>query len=70
MSVYLQFDSSARSDAYIQTDLGAGQVWVPNDNYPNSPVPPFNLYQHNRNLIQTPSRYRVFYRELNDANNV
>lgn len=70
MSVYLQFDSSARSDPYIQTDLGAGPVWVPNDNYPNAAVPPFNEYQANRNLIQTPTNYRVFYRELNDANNI
>jgi hypothetical protein len=71
MSVYLQFESSARSDAYIIRDLGAGPVWVPNDNYvnaapPASPAP----YQLNENLVQTPSRYRVFYRELNDANNV
>lgn len=64
MSSYLQFDSSARSNPFIITDLGAGQVWVPNDNYP-----PTN-YQHNKNLIQTPTNYRVFYRELNDANNI
>ncbi len=70
MSVYLQFDSSARSNPFIQTDLGAGSVWVPNDNYPNTAVPPFKVYQNNRDLIQTPTNYRVFYRELNDANNI
>ena len=36
MSVYLQFDSSSRSNAYITKDLGAGVVWVPNDNYDNA----------------------------------
>lgn len=65
MSVYLQFDSLARSDAFIQKDLGAGEVWVPNDNYPNSG----SVYQTSANLIQTPSNYRVFYKELNSPNN-
>jgi len=69
MSVYLQFDSSARSQAYIQKDLGAGVVWVPNDNYPNAATPPFNLYEPNTDLVQTPSRYRVFYGEINNTNN-
>ena len=70
MSVYLQFDSTARTEPFIQTDLGAGTVWVPNDNYPNAAVPPFNVYQKNKNLIQTSTNYRVFYKDLNDANNV
>ncbi len=70
MSVYLQFDSLARSDPYIIRDLGLGPVFVPNDNYPNAAVPPFNVYQANKNLVQSPSKYRVFYRELNDANNI
>nr|QBK87182.1 MAG: hypothetical protein LCMAC201_00840 [Marseillevirus LCMAC201] len=71
MSVYLQFDSSARSDPYIERNLGAGLVWVPNDKYPNDPPPAApDAYQLDKNLIQTPSNYRVFYRELNDANNV
>lgn len=70
MSVYLQFDSLARSNAFIQKDLGAGLVWVPNDNYANAPAVPFNRYQTNNNLVQAPSRYRVFYREIYDANNV
>jgi hypothetical protein len=68
MSVYLQFDSSARTDPFIETNLGNSMVWVPNDNYPNAV--PFNVYQANRDLIQTPTNYRVFYRELNDANNI
>nr|QBK87707.1 MAG: hypothetical protein LCMAC202_00430 [Marseillevirus LCMAC202] len=71
MSVYLQFDSSARSNPYIKRDLGAGVVFVPNDNYPNNPAPASpEAYQLNKNLVQTPTNYRVFYRELNDANNV
>jgi hypothetical protein len=70
MSVYLQFDSTDRSDPYIQRDLGAGLVWVPNDRYPNTAAPPFNFYQTSSNLVQSPARYRVFYRELNEANNV
>ena len=68
MSVYLQFDSLARSNAYILKDLGAGPVYVPNDNYDN-PAPALP-YQANPKAVQTPSNYRVFYRELNDANNV
>lgn len=70
MAVYLQFDSLSRSQAYIQTNLGAGLVWVPNDNYANTATPPYSVYQHNKNLIQTPSNYRVYYKELNDANNI
>lgn len=62
MSVYLQFDSGARSNAYIQQ----GGVWVPNDNYSNGSNPP---YQFDKNLIQSPSNYRVFYKELNSHNN-
>lgn len=66
MSVYLQFDSSARTNPFIQKNLGAGLVWVPNDNYSNSTLLP---YQPSNNLVQTPTKYRVFYRELNDTNN-
>lgn len=69
MSVYLQFDSKSRSDAYIEKDLGMGNVWVPNDNIPNTATPPFNLYQYNHKSIQTPTNYRVFYSELNNTNN-
>lgn len=70
MSVYLQFDSLARSNPYIKKNLGAGAVWVPNDNYNNTTVSPFAPYQENKNLIQTPANYRVFYRELNSPNNL
>ena len=70
MSLYLQFDSLTRSDPYIQRNLGAGNVWVPNDNYPNNAVPPFEVYQMDKNIVQTPTNYSVYYRELNDANNV
>ena len=69
MSVYLQFDSSSRSDAYIQKDLGAGVVYVPNDNYPNNASPPYDPYQQNINMIQTSTNYHVYYKELNSSNN-
>jgi hypothetical protein len=67
MSVYLQFDSLARTNAYILKDLGLGLVWVPNDNYQNTVGLP---YQPNANIIQSPSRYSVFYKELNSPNNI
>ena len=73
MSVYLQFDSSARSDAYIQKIVNGVNVWVPNDNYSNINVSPQGFqqpYQPNPNQVQSPTNYRVFYRELNDANNI
>lgn len=63
MAVYLQFDSLARSEPFIQKD----GVWVPNDNYPNTVDPP---YQTNANLVQTPSNYRVFYRDMQNTNNI
>jgi hypothetical protein len=66
MAVYLQFDSSARTDAYIQYDLGGSLVWMPNDNYINVINPP---YQQNNDLVQSPSQYRVFYKQLNETNN-
>lgn len=69
MSIYLQFDSSARSMPYILKQIGSDIVWVPNDNYPNSTsnLSPLNIipYQTNYNLVQSPTRYRVFYREIN-----
>lgn len=67
MSVYLQFDSVARSNPYIVKNLGAGNVWVPNDNYDNASNRP---YQSQKDLVQTPSNYKVFYKELNDTNNI
>lgn len=72
MAVYLQFDSSARSDAYIQrNDLGivppGSTLWVPNDNYPNDTG---LSYQQNRDLVQSSTNYRVFYKELNSTNNI
>lgn len=66
MSVSLQFDSLTRSNAYIIKN----NVWVPNDNYRNDTSLSGNPYQLNINLVQSPSRYRVFYKELNDTNNV
>lgn len=65
MAVYLQFDSLSRSDAYFKKNIGgATTVWVPNDNYPiNSPVAP---YQSNYDLIQSPSNYKVYYKQLNE----
>ncbi len=72
MSVYLQFDSSARSNAYVQRKISGVDVWVPNDNYSNVHVSPQGFqqpYQSNPKQVQSPTNYRVFYRELNDANN-
>jgi len=57
MSVYLQFDSLARSNAFIK---GTDGNWKPNDYRFNT--------QHNLN--QTPANYSVFYKELNDCNNI
>lgn len=69
MSIYLQFDSSSRSEPYIQKTIGGTNLWVPNDNYPNSTSSTLPLsiqpYQTNFNLVQSPTRYRVFYSELN-----
>lgn len=65
-ATYLLFDSLHRSNPFIQKDLGAGPVWVPNDNFSNASGSP---YQPSRNLIQSPSRYRVFYNELNIGSN-
>lgn len=76
MSVYLQFDSSARSNPFIQRDIPGApmvNVWVPNDNYSNSNTSPQGFqqpYQQNANEVQSTTNYRVFYRELNDANNI
>lgn len=67
MSVYLQFDSTSRSKPYIVKTIGGNKVWVPNDDYDNATGTP---YQQNRDLVQTPSNYRVFYKELNDTNNI
>ena len=67
MSVYLQFDSSSRSNPFIVRDLGAGPVWVPNDNYDNATA---LAYQPNQDLVQSPSNYRVFYGEINDTNDI
>lgn len=69
MSIYLQFDSSARSLPYIQKNISGNLLWVPNDNYPNSTTTTLPLsidpYQKNFNAVQSPSRYRVFYKEMN-----
>jgi len=62
MSVYLQFDSKARSDPFIQ---GAGGNWFPNDNNQNSSGTP---YQISSNLVQSPTNYRVFWGEINSPN--
>jgi len=67
MSVYLQFDSSYRSNPYIVKNIGGQPRWVPNDDYDNSNGFP---YQTNHNLVQTPSNYRVFYKQLTDKNNI
>ena len=67
MSVYLQFDSLTRSNPYITKNIGGSVVWVPNDNYDNASGIP---YQQNADLVQTPSNYKVFYKELNDTNNI
>ena len=67
MAVYLQFDSLARSDPFIKVGVPGdppSSVWIPNDNYTDPPN------QTNRNLIQTPSNYRVFYRDMQNANNL
>lgn len=70
MATYLQFDSSWRSDAYIQVPGSNPPVWVPNDDYTNAALPPYNIYQNNKGLIQTPTNYRVFYNEIDNANNI
>jgi len=76
MSVYLQFDSLARSNPYILRDIPGSpvvNVWVPNDNYSNSNISSQGFqqpYQLNQKAIQSPTNYRVFYRELADSNNV
>lgn len=65
MTTYIQFDSLARDDAYF-LDPTSGN-YFPNDNYPNGgPLPPYTYYkQPTDKLIQSPSNYRVYYRELN-----
>lgn len=67
MSVYLHFDSISRSSPYILRNIGGSSVWVPNDDYDNPTGKP---YQQNRDLVQSPSNYKVAYRELNDHNNI
>ena len=57
MSVYLQFDSLARSDAFIKR---SDDLWYPND----------PRYNPQKDLIQAPADYKVYYRELNDTNNL
>ena len=71
MAVFLQFDSLARSEPYIQKSIGATLVWVPNDNYdnPNDVGGYEQPYQTSSTNVQTPTNYRVFHRELNDTNN-
>jgi hypothetical protein len=54
---------------------GSYQCWVPNDNYNNSldtsaTGPPMFPYQTNRDLVQSPTNYRVFYKELNTLDNI
>jgi hypothetical protein len=71
MSVYLQFDSLARSNAYIIKNIGGNLRWVPNDNYPNvSPPAYFDPYQIQINAVQSPSRYSVYYKQINSPNNI
>jgi hypothetical protein len=76
MSVYLQFDSSSRSNPYIQKDISGApvlNVWVPNDNYSNSntTISGFQQpYQTDPKEVQSTTNYSVYYRELNDANNI
>jgi len=69
MSVFLQFDSSARTNPYINID----GLWYPNDNYENPSGQPiddsFIPYQQNKDLVQSTTNYKVFYKELNDTNN-
>lgn len=73
MSVYLQFDSLARSEPYVNLNIGGTSLWLPNDFRYNGDTGliesnPY-VFQYRNGNSQTPSNYKVYYRELNIHDN-
>ncbi len=73
MSVYLQFDSLARNTPYINLNVNGSSLWFPNDFRYNGDTGLIDtnpyIFQYRNGNSQTPSNYKVDYRELNTHDN-